>query len=73
MYAVTPAEAARVNCSTFAVVGEVQQKRLKTAGVGSELVPDDFTQQDDGDVVLHLIRNTHKNTTLHETLAVYHK
>lgn len=39
---------------TFAVVGEVEQQGLEAAGVGSELVPDDFAEQDHGDVVLHL-------------------
>lgn len=39
---------------TFAVVGEVQQEGLEAARVGSELVPDDGTQEDHGDVVLHL-------------------
>lgn len=39
---------------TFAVVGEMEQEGLKAAGVGPELVPDDLTEEDDGDVVLHL-------------------
>ncbi len=45
-----------VNNSTFAVVGEMEQKGLETARVWSELVPDDFTEQDDGNVVLNLKR-----------------
>lgn len=32
----------------------MQQKRLKAACVWSELVPGDFTEQDDGNVVLNL-------------------
>lgn len=40
--------------ATFAVVGEVEQKGLGAAGVGPEPVPDDLTQEDDGDIVLHL-------------------
>lgn len=40
--------------STFAVVGEMEQKGLETAGVWSELVPDDLTEQDDGNIVLNL-------------------
>lgn len=39
---------------TFAVVGEVEQKGLQAARAGPELVPDDLTQEDDGDIVLHL-------------------
>lgn len=46
--------AAPQNNRTFAVVWEVEQKGLEAAGVGSELIPDDFTEQDHGDVVLHL-------------------
>lgn len=45
-----------VNNHTFAVVGEMEQKGLETARVWSELVPDDLTEQDDGDVVLNLKR-----------------
>lgn len=40
--------------TTFAVVGEVEQKGLRAARAGPELVPDDLTQEDDGDIVLHL-------------------
>lgn len=32
----------------------MEQQGLQAAGVGSELVPDDFAEQDHGDVVLHL-------------------
>lgn len=32
----------------------MEQEGLEAAAVGSELVPDDFTEEDDGDVVLHL-------------------
>lgn len=53
---VVAADVARVNNYTFTVVREVEQKGLEAAGVWSELVPDDFTEQDDGDVVLHLKR-----------------
>lgn len=45
-----------VNCYTFTVVWEMELKGLETAGVWSELVPNDFTEQDDGDVVLDLKR-----------------
>lgn len=48
------ADAAGVHTPTFAVVGEMEQKGLKAASVWSELVPDDFTEEDDGDIVLHL-------------------
>lgn len=34
----------------------MEQKGLETAGVWSELVPDDFTEQDDGNVVFNLKR-----------------
>lgn len=32
----------------------MEQQGLEAAGVGSELVPDNFAEQDHGDVVLHL-------------------
>lgn len=32
----------------------MEQEGLEAAGVGPELVPDDLTEEDDGDVVLHL-------------------
>lgn len=48
------ADAAGADKPTFAVVGEMEQKGLKTAGVGPELVPDDLAEEDDGNVVLHL-------------------
>lgn len=32
----------------------MEQEGLEAAAVGSELVPDDFTEEDHGDVVLHL-------------------
>lgn len=48
------AGAAGLDKPTFAVVGEMEQEGLEAAGVRSELVPDNFTEEDDGDIVLHL-------------------
>lgn len=48
------ADAAGVDKPTFAVVGEMEQKGLEAAGVWSEHIPHDVTQEDDGDIVLHL-------------------
>lgn len=48
------------NVYTFTVVGEMKQKGLETAGVWSELVPDDLTEQDDGNVVFDLKKDVNK-------------
>lgn len=59
------AGAAGVGEPTFAVVGEMEQKGLQAAGVWSELVPHDFAEEDDGDIVLHL-----KTTDLGERVSM---
>lgn len=48
------ADVACVDDYTFTVVWEMEQKGLETAGVWSILVPDDFTEQDDSNIVLNL-------------------
>lgn len=58
-------DTAGVDKPTFAVVGEMEQKRLEAAGVWSELVPDDFTEEDDSDIVLHL-----KTTDLRQCVSM---
>lgn len=51
--------------NTFTVVGEMEQERLETACVRSERVPDYFTEQDDGNIVLHLQRRRTRQQTAH--------
>lgn len=50
----TLADVACEGDNTFTVVGEIEHKWLETASIWSEFIPDNFTEQDDGNVVLNL-------------------
>lgn len=53
----TPADVACESDNTFTVVREVEQQWLKTASVRSELVPNNFTEQYDSNIILNLQKN----------------
>lgn len=50
----------------------MEQKGLEAAGVRSELVPDDFTEQDDGNIVVDLKR-THSVQICYVTVVLSNK